>query len=92
MRRIPDGREEGTCPMPMIPLALSLSGGGSRAAGFHRGVVAGLREVGLLGSVGAVSTVSGGSIFGAAWMAARARGEGDEGKHSDQPSTWFSTT
>ncbi len=62
----------------MIPLALSLSGGGSRAAGFHRGVVAGLREVGLLGSVGVVSTVSGGSIFGAAWMAARARGEGDE--------------
>jgi hypothetical protein len=33
--------------------------------------------VGLLPSVGVVSTVSGGSVFGAAWMAARARGEED---------------
>ncbi|MGC8762041.1 MAG: patatin-like phospholipase family protein [Acidobacteriota bacterium] len=61
----------------MIATALALSGGGSRAAAFHRGVLQGLRETGLLGEVGAVSTVSGGSVFGAAWMAARLRGEDD---------------
>lgn len=61
----------------MVPLALALSGGGSRAAAFHRGVLEGLLETGLLGEVGAVSTVSGGSVFGAAWMAARLRGEED---------------
>jgi predicted acylesterase/phospholipase RssA len=61
----------------MISLALALSGGGSRAAAFHRGVLEGLRETGLLGRVEAVSTVSGGSVFGAAWMAARVRGEAD---------------
>ena len=54
---------------------LALSGGGSRAAAFHRGMLMGLADAGLLSEVAVVSTVSGGSIFGAAWMASQARGE-----------------
>jgi len=57
-------------------LGIALSGGGSRAAGFHRGTVDALFKVGILsdrkieeGEI-AVSSVSGGSIFGAAWLAA----------------------
>ncbi len=61
----------------MISVGLALSGGGSRAAAFHRGVLLGLHDVGLMERVGVVSTVSGGSVFGAAWMAARVRGEAD---------------
>jgi predicted acylesterase/phospholipase RssA len=56
-------------------IGLALSGGGSRAAAFHRGTLRGLQQVGLLQLVDALSTVSGGSVFGAAWMAASARGE-----------------
>jgi predicted acylesterase/phospholipase RssA len=59
-------------------VGLALSGGGSRAAAFHRGTVRALRRVGLLGDVDVVSTVSGGSVFGGAWMAARARGASDD--------------
>lgn len=58
---------------------LALSGGGSRAAAFHRGTLRGLMEVGLLPKIDTVSTVSGGSVFGAAWMAHRAKGGSDEG-------------
>jgi predicted acylesterase/phospholipase RssA len=53
---------------PLGDIALSLSGGGYRAAGFHLGVLGMLERVGLLGSVAALSTVSGGSIVGAAWV------------------------
>lgn len=56
-------------------LGLGLSGGGSRAAAFHRGTTQGLREVGLLNDVDTVSSVSGGSIFAAAWMSALWRGQ-----------------
>lgn len=56
-------------------VGLALSGGGSRAAAFHRGTVDGLSTVGLLDSVDVVSTVSGGSLFGAAWVASKLRGE-----------------
>ncbi|HEV2149660.1 MAG TPA: patatin-like phospholipase family protein [Longimicrobiaceae bacterium] len=49
-------------------IALALSGGGYRAAGFHLGVLRLLERVGLLGDVVALSTVSGGTIFGAAWV------------------------
>jgi predicted acylesterase/phospholipase RssA len=59
-------------------LGLALSGGGSRAAAFHRGTIAALIELGLIDRVRVVSTVSGGSVFGAAWLAARARGESDD--------------
>src|SRR5713101_1283750 len=56
-------------------LGLALSGGGSRAAAFHCGTVAALDEQHLLEKVDVVSTVSGGSVFGAAWMAARLAGK-----------------
>ena len=56
-------------------IGLALSGGGSRAAAFHRGTLKGLHEIGLLESLDTVSTVSGGSVFGAAWMASLSRGE-----------------
>ena len=58
----------------MHDLGLALSGGGSRAAAFHCGTLSALRELGLTNQIGVVSTVSGGSLFGAAWMAATARG------------------
>lgn len=58
-----------------MSVGLALSGGGSRAAAFHSGTLKGLSEAGLLDSVEVVSTVSGGSVFGAAWMAAVAKGQ-----------------
>ena len=57
---------------------LALSGGGSRAAAFHRGTLRALRERKLLDQVSTVSTVSGGSVFGAGWLAQRAAGKTDE--------------
>jgi len=62
---------------PPRRLGLALSGGGSRAAAFHRGVLRGLIELQLVPRVDVVSTVSGGSLFGGAWMAARANGTAD---------------
>lgn len=48
-------------------LGLALSGGGFRASFFHLGVLARLAEEGLLRQVEVISTVSGGSIIGAAY-------------------------
>jgi len=48
-------------------LGLALSGGGFRAALFHIGVLGRLAELDLLKSVSVLSTVSGGSIIGAAY-------------------------
>jgi NTE family protein len=48
-------------------LGLSLSGGGFRAAFYHLGVLARMAELGLLKKVEVISTVSGGSIVGAAY-------------------------
>ena len=45
-------------------VGLALSGGGFRASLFHLGVLARLAEVGVLGNVEVLSTVSGGSIMG----------------------------
>jgi predicted acylesterase/phospholipase RssA len=59
-------------------LGLALSGGGSRAAAFHRGTLQAVRELGLIDHVERVSTVSGGSVFGAAWLAARAKNVPDD--------------
>lgn len=50
-------------------VGLALSGGGSRAAAFHCGTVTAMAELELLRQVDVVSTVSGGSVFAAAWMA-----------------------
>ena len=55
--------------MTQVGFGLALSGGGSRAAAFHRGTLQALMELKLVDGVEVVSTVSGGSLFGAAWMA-----------------------
>lgn len=54
---------------PLGNLALSLSGGGYRAAAFHLGSMRLMDRVGLLPGVVGLSTVSGGSIVGMAWVA-----------------------
>ncbi len=56
-------------------IALCLSGGGYRAAAFHLGVLDLLERAGLLGRVRTLSTISGGTIVGAAWALSRARRE-----------------
>ena len=45
-------------------IGLALSGGGSRAIAFHLGCLRALNELGLLGDVKVISTVSGGSVIG----------------------------
>jgi len=50
------------CPFDSI--ALSLSGGGVRAVGFHLGTMAYLDRIGLLEKVRILSTVSGGTVVG----------------------------
>lgn len=52
---------------PLGTLALALSGGGYRAAAFHLGTLRFLDRARLLGDVGIISTVSGGTIAGMAW-------------------------
>jgi predicted acylesterase/phospholipase RssA len=51
---------------PRLKLGLALSGGGFRTALFHLGVLTRLAEHRILGRVESISTVSGGSIVGAA--------------------------
>ncbi|MCP4432302.1 MAG: hypothetical protein GY806_15105 [Gammaproteobacteria bacterium] len=48
-------------------LGLGLSGGGFRASFYHIGVLAKMAELGMLKHVESISTVSGGSIVGAAY-------------------------
>jgi NTE family protein len=48
-------------------LGLSLSGGGYRASAFHLGTLKKLQEMNILNKVDVLSTISGGSITGAAW-------------------------
>lgn len=48
-------------------IALSLSGGGYRAAAFHLGTLSMLDTLDLLDDVRVLSTVSGGTIAGASW-------------------------
>lgn len=59
----------------MKNLGLALSGGGSRAAAFHSGTLTALSDLGLLDRIDVISSVSGGSLFGAAWMASRIEGQ-----------------
>lgn len=56
-------------------IALGLSGGGFRAAAFHLGTLDVLQAVGLLERVAVLSTVSGGTIVGAAYALSAVRGE-----------------
>ncbi len=58
-------RMEETDEHPLGTIALSLSGGGERAAGFHLGVLAYLERVDLLKDVSILSSVSGGSLVAA---------------------------
>jgi len=60
---------------PFGPIALSLSGGGYRAAGFHLGVLDMLQRLELLPDVVALSTVSGGTFTGMRYALALAAGE-----------------
>lgn len=60
---------------PLGPLALSLSGGGYRAAAFHLGTLRFLDGVGLLPDVVGLSTVSGGTITGMAWVVSQLDGK-----------------
>ncbi len=60
---------------PLGPLALSLSGGGYRAAAFHLGTLRFLDRVGLLHDVVGLSTVSGGTITGMAWVVSQIDGK-----------------
>jgi len=55
-------------------IALSLSGGGYRAAAFHLGTLEMLEELGMLENVKILSTVSGGTITGVAYAVAAAKG------------------
>jgi NTE family protein len=48
-------------------IGLALSGGGYRAAGFHIGTLKKLHELGVLEKIDVLSTISGGSITGAAY-------------------------
>jgi NTE family protein len=50
-------------------IGLALSGGGSRAIAFHLGCLRALNQLGLLDRVKVLSTVSGGSVIGAYYMA-----------------------
>ncbi|HKA87120.1 MAG TPA: patatin-like phospholipase family protein [Haliangiales bacterium] len=61
-----------------LGFGVALSGGGSRAAAFHCGTLRALVDLGWLDRVDVVSTVSGGSVFGGAWMAARLRREPED--------------
>lgn len=59
---------------PFRTIALALSGGGYRAAGFHLGVLDMLHRLQLLEHVTILSTVSGGSFTGASYALAIANG------------------
>ena len=60
---------------PLGAIALSLSGGGYRAAGFHLGVLDMLNRLDLLKDVSALSTVSGGTFTGMRYALAQKTGE-----------------
>lgn len=50
-------------------VGLALSGGGARAIAFHLGCLRALHQLGLLQQVAVISSVSGGSVIGAAFKA-----------------------
>jgi|688.fasta_scaffold08998_15 hypothetical protein len=58
-------------------IALSISGGGHRAAAFGLGTIALLQELQLMEKVGVISTVSGGSLVGSFYLCAKARSIGE---------------
>lgn len=56
-------------------IAVALSGGGYRAAAFHLGTFRFLHSIGVLDRIRALSTISGGTIFGAAYVKSLVDGE-----------------
>ncbi|HEU4471951.1 MAG TPA: patatin-like phospholipase family protein [Flavisolibacter sp.] len=52
---------------PLNHLGVSLSGGGYRASAFHLGTLRALHKLGILERIDVLSTISGGSITGAAY-------------------------
>lgn len=48
-------------------VGLAMSGGGARAMAFHLGCLRALHDRGILDRIKVLSTVSGGSVVGAAW-------------------------
>ena len=67
------------CPFDNI--ALSLSGGGVWAVGFHLGSMAYLDRIGFLKKANSLSTVSGGTVVG--WLTCP-KEDGKEAKFKDQ--------
>ncbi|HLP37743.1 patatin-like phospholipase family protein [Lacibacter sp.] len=57
-------------------VGVALSGGGYRAAAFHLGTLHKLQQLGVLEKVDVLSTISGGSITGAAWCLYKGEYEG----------------
>jgi len=55
-------------------IALSLSGGGVRAVGFHLGTMSMLRRLGLIRNIQIISSVSGGSMLGIGYSLAQQSG------------------
>ena len=53
---------------PFKGIVLAFSGGGYRAASYHLGTLKMLHKLGLLEHVQGLSTISGGTIVGAAWV------------------------
>ncbi|MGB5345332.1 MAG: patatin-like phospholipase family protein [Woeseia sp.] len=60
---------------PFKNIALSLSGGGVRAVGYHRGTLDYLHRSGLLDRVQTLSSVSGGSLVGIGYALSLKKGE-----------------
>ena len=72
------GSETEPDPRPFGSIALSFSGGGTRAVGFHLGTLQYLHRVGLLSDVEILSTVSGGSLPGTAYSVSLVEGRSFE--------------
>ena len=79
---IPNGGASFNARVAPIRIGLALSGGGFRAAAYHLGVLKRLEEFGVLASIEALSTVSGGSITGALYALRCAEHGGAPGSYA----------
>ena len=61
---------------------LALSGGGYRATAFHLGTLKKLNEMGILSRIDKMSTISGGSITGAAYVLHKAKSDDYDSFHN----------
>lgn len=60
---------------PLGRISLALSGGGTRAAGYHVGVLSYLDRLGILGDVAVLSGVSGGAFVVSTYAMSQAKGQ-----------------